>query len=362
MKTLIDKQNDRGAQYGIIHDGRALLDIARGWLKQGNCEVPLELLRTALRSKEAKSDQLVRAQVLKETGRALMMKSDWENSEPYYIEAQQSFLEMENYKGASECARNRANMYFQKGDFAHSRELCEEALELASISGNHELRASILNTMAAISSATGEYQDALKMFRLCLADFQAAGNIIRQGYVLLNIGLAHVELNQHDEAISRLNESLAIALEERDLQLVEICYQNISRCYLAQNELVLAQSVSEVARKILPGLNSTALKIELDLIDGKILRTMGSYSSAEVHLEKTLKDAVDHQLTGLQPDILFEQGLVFRDLGKRDVAVSKLNAAARLYRQIGNDGGFKESTQLTVQLNNRVRTVQEENA
>jgi len=358
MKTLIDKQNDRGAQYGIIHDGRALLDIARGWLKQGNCEVSLELLRTALRSKEAERDQLVRAQVLKETGRALMMKSDWENSEPYYIEAQQSFLEMENYKGASECARNRANMYFQKGDFARSRELCEEALELTSNSSNHELRASILNTMAAISSATGAHQDALKMFRLCLADFQAAGNIIRQGYVLLNIGLAHVELNQHDEAIGRLNESLAIALEERDLQLVGICYQNISRCYLAQNEFVLAQSVSEVARKILPGLNSTALRIELDLIDGKILRTMGSYSSAEVHLEKTLKDAVDHQMTGLQPDILFEQGLVFRDLGKRDVAVSKLNAAARLYRQIGNDGGFRESTQLTVQLNNRVRTEQ----
>ncbi|MCB2230759.1 tetratricopeptide repeat protein [bacterium] len=342
MNTLTKEQTGTGYR-SEIRDGAALLELARGWLKQGNPVVALELLKTAMDTPEADSDRATRAGILKETGRALMMQSDWSGSERNYVEAQRLFLDIEDFKGASECARNRANMCFQQGLYHNAEELCDQALGWASTAGNHELRATILNTLAAVKSATGDHRGALKSFKLCLADFQAAGNLIRQGYVLLNIGLAEIELHDFHSAVDSLNDALAIALSEKDLTLVEICYQQIARCYLEQKETVLARSVTETARKILPGLNSRALEVELSLIECRILRASGDFESAEHLLNDSYHKAVEHKLAALQADLLFEQGQLCRDTGTLDKAEAKFNAAAGLFRQLGVDKGFKDA-------------------
>jgi tetratricopeptide (TPR) repeat protein len=336
-----------------IHDGETLLELARGWLKQGNPVVALELLQTAIASREADISPLLRAQVLKETGRAYMMQSDWDKADGYYLEAQRLFKENGNSKGAAESARNRANMLFQRGRYAESEDLCEQALEWASEINDYELRATILNTLGAIKSATGYLNEAVKVLRLCLADFESAGNKARQGYVLLNIGLTQTELNDFSEAIASLNGALAIALEIRDLNLVEICYQNISRCYLSQNETVLARSVCETARKILPGLNSKALETELCSIEGKISRLTGDLRTAESRLQAAYEQACRNNLQALQADLLLEQGLLYRDMGKNSLAVSKLNAAVDQFKSFGIEKGFKEAVQVLEQLNRK---------
>lgn len=328
-----------------ISDGSALLNLARDWLKQGNPVVAADLLKSAITSREASSDKSLRAKILKEIGRTRMMQSEWEIAESHYLEAQGVFLEIEEYKGAAECARNRANMQFQKGLYEESETLCEQALEWASMLTDHELRATILNTLAAIKSTTGDYREALQTFRLCLSDFKAAGNLVRQGYVLLNIGLSHVELREFHEAIGSLNEALSIAFSEKDLSLVEICYQNISKCYLYQKETSLARSVIETARMILPGLNSKALEAELSLLDAQVLRAMGDFDAARELLEKTYIMAVDSELTALQADVLLEQGLLCQELGRQNLAAAKLNAAVHRFQEIGADKGFKEAVE-----------------
>lgn len=352
MKTLTKEQTGTGTR-SEIRDGAALLELARGWLKQGNPVVALELLKTAIDLPDTESNRTSRAGILKEMGRALMMQSDWSGSEQCFVEAQRLFLDTDDVRGASECARNRANMYFQQGRFRDAEELCEKALEWASAAGNYELRATILNTVAAIKSTTGDHRSALTSFKLCLADFQAAGNLIRQGYVLLNIGLAEVQLREYTTATASLNEALAIALDEKDLTLVEICYQQIARCYLEQKETVLARSVIETARKILPGLNSRALEVELSVIECRILRLSGDFDTAERLLADSYQLAVEHKLAALQADLLFEQGQLFRETGRVDLAVAKFNAASVQYRQIGVDKGFKEAIQAVEQLKRR---------
>lgn len=333
-----------------IRDSQTLLELGRGWLKQGNPVVALELLRSALHAPQADTNCAIRAQILKETGRAHMMQSEWSAAESNYLEAQRLFMALEDFQGAAESTRNRANMFFQRGEYTIAESLCSQALDMASLAGNNGLRATILNTQAAIESATGRHREALKSFRLCLADFQSSNNVIRQGYVLLNIGLCHIELGEFAEATPNLTECLSIALTEKDLHLVEISYQNIAKCYLGQKEYQLAQSVLETARKILPGLNSAALDAELSLIEARILRALGDFTRTDSALDAAYGKAVDNRLAALQADILVEQGLLSKDLGRVDLAIAKLNAAARQYRQIGMDRGFQTTIQTIEQL------------
>jgi len=352
MNVLMTKTTHNELCSGIT-DGHTLLDLARGWLQQGNPIVAYELLSSAISSPEAERDQSLRARILKETGRVKMMQSEWDSSEAYYLEAQRVFVSIEDHKGASECARNRANLHFQKGAYCEAEKLCDQALEWASTLNDYELRATILNTIAAIKSATGELQEALKTFKLCLADFQSTGNGIRQGHVLLNIGLTQTELGEYDNAIMSLNQALAIALEVKDLNLVEICYQNIAKCHLKLKDTILAKSVIDTARKILPGLNSKALECELNVIDAKILRMMGNLSAAEELLTQTNIMATEHNLAALTADIMLERGVLARTQGAPEPARAMLDAAAKLYQQLGIEKGFKEAVQTLNDLSRR---------
>ena len=326
-----------------IQDGSELLKLAQGWLKQGNPVVAIELLRAAIESNNAERDQQLRANILKETGRANMMQSAWDVSETNYMEAQRLFTQLEDYKGASECARNRANMNFQKGNFKKSESLCEIALDYATVVNDYQLRATVLNTLAAIKSATGEFQEAIKILKLCLSDFESSGNKIRQGYVLLNIGLTQIEIADYHTAINSLNQALAIALSERDQSLLEICYQNISKCYIAQKEYSLARSVIDTARKILPGLNSKGLEIELNIIECRVLRVTGDLEQAQLLCERSYQMAKENQQLALEGELLFEQALLEKEIGHTEIAVAKLNASITIFKEIGMEKNLREA-------------------
>lgn len=327
----------------VLSDGCALLDLARGWLKQGNPVVATDILNAAVTSPEADQDRELRAMILKETGRAQMMQSDWNVCENNYLEAQRLFLDIGHLKGAAECARNRANARFQQGRYPESKELCRIALEFATQLEDHELRATILNTQGAIHSATGEHREAIRILQLCLADFQTSGNVIRQGYVLLNIGLTYTELSDQQSAIDSLNEALAIALQEKDLTLVEICYQNIAKCYLAQREPGPAKSVIDTARKILPGLGSNSLEAELNLLESLALAALGDFSTATELLEATYRMADQADLAAVKAEVCSQQAQLAHDQGQSNLAAAKLEAAAVIFRQIGADKRYQET-------------------
>jgi hypothetical protein len=80
MKEPVTTQTETALWSGV-RDGYALLELARGWLKQGNPVVAAELLKSAKDSPEADVDEVLRARVLRESGRASMMQSDWERAE-----------------------------------------------------------------------------------------------------------------------------------------------------------------------------------------------------------------------------------------------------------------------------------------
>lgn len=352
MKQTMTISVRNEAENGIC-DGHTLLELARGWLQQGNTVVAIELLRPAMESKEADADPELRARILKETGRARMMQSEWDESDALYLEAQRLFLDHGTMKGAAECARNRANMMFQKGDYRISEELCEQALEWASTIQDYELRASIFNTMGTIKSATGEMNEAIKTFKLCLSDFESSGNQIRQGYVLLNIGLAQIELGEGTSALDSLNRALAIALHERDLSLVEICYLNIAKCYLGQKESSLALSVLTTAEKILPGLDSPNLECELGLLQGRTARMMGDLDQAEAILQSTHSKTIAFQLSALTPEVMYELGKASLACGKYELARSRVEAAASQFKKVGLDKLFQEAVDLLTKLSEK---------
>lgn len=319
----------------MTHSARQLLELARDWMKQGNITIAFQLLNDALKRKESAGDKVIRGEISKEIGRIHMQTGEWNRAEDAYNQATLLFLEQGYFKGAAESVRNLANMKFQLGQFSDSDSLCEKAADWATQSGDFQLRATILNTQGAIKSIEGKQHESIKIFKLCLSDFRKSGNRLREAYVLHNIGLAYLEINEFSNASKALEEALILALESKDATLVELCYQNMAKLHLRQGNAVAARSLIRSARELLETLKSPNMTADLAIIEAEALRMTGDLTGAENILDKALVRAREHGLLQHEGEILYEAGLVAIERGQADVARSRLEAAITLFKTTG---------------------------
>jgi len=333
MKITEAKKDDK-----VISDGNHLLELAREWLKQGNTAVAFQLLNQALRSKETEHSKNLKGELSKEIGRVYMQTGQWERAEDAYYQAKWIFLEIGNYRGAAESIRNLANMKFQMGEFSLSESLCESAIDWATKSGDFQLRATILNTQGAIKSIEGKQKDSINIFRLCLSDFRRIGNKLRQAYVLHNIGLAQMEIGEFPEAKKSLEEALSLAYESRDLNLVELCYQNIAKLYLQIGDIMAARSLIKSARELIISLGSPAMTVDLDIIEADSARKSGDLKQARNMLDSALEMARKQNLSQHEAEILYLSGLTAAEQGETNVARARLEASIIVFKRTGGGG------------------------
>jgi hypothetical protein len=80
------------------------------------------------------------------------------------------------------------------------------------------------------------------------------------------------------------------------------------------------------------------------------MRITGNIKGAEDLIEKTYQMAIENKLTALEADVLFEQGLLEKDKGNIELAITKLDAAVNQYRLLGVEKSFKEAIRKLEQL------------
>jgi tetratricopeptide (TPR) repeat protein len=327
------KSREHTRDDSMAREIRGLLDLARDWFRQGNTTVAMDLLRDAQESNP--KDHTLQADILKEMGRIHTQNGHWDRAEDACRRAAAIFLEKRSYRGAAESIRNLANMKFQLGQFDESYELCDEAIGWATRSGNFQLRATILNTQAAIKSMEGEPAEAVKIFQLCLSDFRRAGNGLRQAYILHNIGLASIEIGDYDKARTVLEEATHLALENKDTNLVQLCYQNSAKLHLKLGDIIAARSLIKTARTLLETLNSPHTGADLDIIEADSYKMSGDPVKASEILTAALHLARESNLLQHEAEILYELGQLAIEQGQIEQARYRLEAAVTLLRKTG---------------------------
>ncbi len=341
----------------MTQDPRQLLSLAKDWIKQGNTTVVFRLLDEALKLSSSDTDKALRGEITKELGRVYMQTGQWDRAIQSCEQASSLFLESENYRGAAESVRNLANIRFQLGQFEESYALCEKAIDWATKAGDFQLRATILNTQGAIRSIEGDQKESIKIFKLCLSDFRRAGNSIRQAYILHNIGLAHLELDQYEESRKALDESLKLALENHDTNLVMLCYLNKSKLLLKTSDIIAARSLINTARELLEVLKSPNLAADLAVIEAEAYRLSGDLARADDILSKSLTLARENNLLQHEAEILYEAGQVAIELGQADMARSRLEAAITLFKKTGGAKLEKAVEKLKIIESSAKRTI-----
>ena len=97
---------------------------------------------------------------------------------------------------------------------------------------------------------------------------------------------------------------LALAMEVKNSNLVQICYHNMARLQLKMDDIVAARSLARAARKLLPSVQSPSLETDLALIDAEVQKSSGNLIMAEHILAEALDLARENKLLQQEAEIL----------------------------------------------------------
>lgn len=211
------------------HDKLADLHV-----QNGEFDRAITHLETALESSESAESEIRRVRILRQIGAIHRHRQDTESALDRLEEAEATLaqLDTENPDMLASIKGTKADVLRDQGDIVDADELYDEALALVGEDANH-VRAQLLLSKALIPGGQGNHQRALEILqeaRDSIMGLSSEGPIEFGEWttdvigtlanIEGNIGVAHLQLEEFDEAITDYNRSALLYIVRGDLESV----------------------------------------------------------------------------------------------------------------------------------------------
>ncbi|MCI2263005.1 serine/threonine-protein kinase [Xanthomonas indica] len=293
-------------------------DDPRLWLALGKLAILSGNAATAV------DDDLLRAQLLFRRGRDLYGEAETVNAlgvgygrlglaqqaQAQYLRAVELRRQVGNRRGVATSLRNLAGTLSVGGAFADAEQKLRQAQALYSELGDRDGQAAAANELGLLAEERGDYPQALQAFRGALTAWRALGDAHGVAETLNNIGFAHFQLG--------------------DLDSAQAFWEQAARAYADLNDAT--------------GRVRTAQNL------GLLATARGHWAQAQTLLTQALREAERHQM-------LEEVAVSRRNLaelafwqGQREVALTELDQAQRLFQQSRDQRGQTDIALLRAQV------------
>jgi tetratricopeptide (TPR) repeat protein len=209
------------------------------------------------------------------------------------------------------------------------------ALPMYRQSGDKVSEGTMLNNIAAIYHAQGDYDTALGYLKQSLAIMQQIGNQAGEGTTLNNISQIYFAQGDYDTALGYLKQSLVIRQQIGDKAGEGITLSNISTIYHAQGDYDTALGYLKQSLTIQQQIGNKAGEgITLNNIS-QIYHTQGDYDTALGYLKQSL--AIQRQIgdKANEGTTLNNIAQIHKALGDYDTALGYLKQSLAIRQQIG---------------------------
>jgi putative nucleotidyltransferase with HDIG domain len=220
------------------------------------------------------------------------------------------------------------------GELDVAASLYEQALGLAEDAGETTIAALVDMNMGTIANIRGDLLKALHHYGRSLNRYREIGEDRYLGHVLNNIGMVHTDLRQWEEAESIFAEAAEVAerlAEPAARVMVEV---NRSELNILRGDLFRARESCDAAFELATRYEHQAGLCEVYKNYGIIFREMGKNNLAEAHLTRAAELAerlVNPLLVG---EVQREIARVFRALDRNTEALQALNYAHRVFNEL----------------------------
>jgi len=223
-----------------------------------------------------------------------------------------------------------ALFYMIKGEFASSRQLSLEALDIFAEANDLKGIADAKYNIASIHYKTDNYHEGLRYLLDCLQTYRLLVDYHNEARVLKSMGTIYEYFGDINNAISSYESSITAGRFAMDLNLESNAYNPLSGIYLKQGKIDLAKKLID---------RSIALKKQTGDVRGmgfavygrgKVFLKKGDLEAARNDFHDALKT---HEAMGEKLGIgmaSYKLGLTYKELGEYDKAHQYLNSALEI--------------------------------
>jgi putative nucleotidyltransferase with HDIG domain len=310
-----------------------VLDAARAAETSGNWDDALAMYESALEQFRAQGGEPV-AELLRKIGLVHYYRGNFELAFAIF-ERSKSVAEESGLTGHVAGANNCLAIVHQSlGQIELAEHLYEVALHQALEAGNDRLAVMIDQNLGTIANIRGDSESALRRYGAALVRYKAMGDEIGAARALNNIGMAHSDMRQWDEAENAFQLALMGAEQSQDAETLGTVQLNRADFYLRRERFDDARACCDQAFEIFSRLGSTSGLGETYKAYGVLYRQSGKLHLAEAHLAVVaeLAGQADHAL--LEAEAERERALVNLEQGRKSEALRSLNRAHRLFTDL----------------------------
>jgi tetratricopeptide (TPR) repeat protein len=224
---------------------------------------------------------------------------------------------------------------FAQRDWVRSRELYEQALDLAIQIGDDDLIGLVCLNLGVLANMRGSFHDARVRYLESIGSSVRSGNKLTEIMAYNNLGMVCSDQEEWMEADLYFDRGIEIAERTGDApQLARLC-ANRAEPLLHVGEVARARASVDRAAEIAGRIAFPELVVEVARFRGMVDLAAGDLASAERNLRESARLAVRVGLELERGDALRELGRLLAFTGRKDEALPVLAESAEIFTAVG---------------------------
>ncbi len=234
-------------------------------------------------------------------------------------------------EAASQIIKAVAPVLSRWGQIDHARSLLRHTL--SSLEGME--RASGLDTMAGLHIETGNFQEALTVYREVLQMLRDMEAQEQEAFILIRIAGVHQRTGEYDQAITNYQSALNILRQHRDEQGQALCLRQLIGAFRQKGDHQQALAYSQSAKILYNSLGDLSGLAAVAYEQGVIQRELGQITAAMESFHESIETARSIGDALRVAVAMQEVAAVMQEGQQYDAAKKALYEALRIYQQHG---------------------------
>ncbi|MDI6840805.1 MAG: sigma 54-interacting transcriptional regulator [bacterium] len=265
---------------------RALQAIGMVTINRGDANEGLEIEKNALHLASPKAYSL-RAYILNDISRAQRRLGKYKEAIKSLTEALSLCKKTEDMSLKIIVLHNLGLIYQSQGDFTHAEQSYKEVIETCSKTPFPWI-GTTYNNMAILSLEKGDLTQCKRWLEMSIQICKEFNDKRGLLYTYIIMGEMLAETGDHELAMEKYQEALALNTKLKEKETESECLENIAKLYLLQGDYYRAKQYINKALKTIEKSSKSLRIARVLLTQGKIEIATGAFKEAEVTLLKSL--------------------------------------------------------------------------
>ena len=289
-----------------------------------------------------------RGEVYSRQGRWSESASDLDQSREIYKALREHLAigRIENILGTS-CA--------EQGKLKQAQGYFSRALAMFEKTKDTNMTGAVLMNIGIIHNIIGQHDLALAHYKRAQSQFEQIGDLNRLAELHHNMGMSYLSMSAFNDAIREFDSSLAFSSKSQNVNLVGLASLGKANVYFRLRDFTIAFKLVDRAAECSTGSGDRLSLADAYKLKGMIHREMKRFSIAESYLQTSQRINLELN-NGLNAgETYFEMGLLEQKRGRKKEALVAFEHAYVFFKKVGAQSDVQRTEQALRSMGNKGR-------